>query len=146
MTPELSTLIGGLLGTAAMTVFLLLPRWMNWGHVDVIRAAGALVTRGHGNAFQVGFVVHLISGIAFAYIYLGIFSLMNLPLNVLTGLLAGAIHGVIVMLLVSITIMEHHPVAKYRHRGPMTGFMQLFAHAIYGIVVGATVQILTSFA
>lgn len=125
-----------------MTIFLLFPRWFHLGHVDVIRAAGALVTRNHEKAFSVGFVVHIVSGILFAYIYLGLLTLMSLPLNIMTGLLAGSVHGVIVMMLVSITIMEHHPVAKYRQRGPMTGFMQLFAHAIYGIVVGLTVQLL----
>lgn len=124
-----------------MTVFLLFPRWFKLGHVDVIRAAGMLTTRNEEKAFGVGLIVHIVSGIAFAFIYLGLFHLMSLPLNLMTGFLGGAIHGVIVMLLVSITIMEHHPISKYRHRGPMTGVMQLLAHVIYGVVLGATVQI-----
>jgi len=140
MSVELNTLLGGLLGTAAMTVFLLFPRWLKLGNVDVIRAAGMLATRDESKAFSVGFFVHIASGIGFAFIYLGLFHLMSLPLNVMTGFLGGAIHGVIVMLLVSITIMEHHPIAKYRDRGPMTGLMQLVAHVIYGVVLGATVQ------
>jgi len=44
------------------------------------------------------------------------------------------------MLLVSIVIMEHHPIARYHERGPMTGLAQLLAHLIYGVVVGLIVQ------
>ena len=37
-------LMGGLSGTAVMTCFLLIPRWMEWGKIDVIRAVGSLMT------------------------------------------------------------------------------------------------------
>lgn len=54
----------------------------------------------------------------------------------------GALHGVVIMLLVSIVIMEHHPIAHYHDRGPMTGFAQLLAHIIYGLIVGSFMQLL----
>jgi hypothetical protein len=56
--------------------------------------------------------------------------------------MAGFIHGMIVMLLVSIVIMEHHPIARYHERGPMTGVAQLLAHVVYGATAGFLFQAL----
>jgi len=138
MKTSILLLSGGLAGTVAMTVFLLLPRWLGWAHVDVIRAGGALVVGSvNRSAFPVGMAIHIAMGIGFAFVYSAFLSLSSLPFNALTGLLLGSIHGVIVMLLVSILIMEHHPTPKYHDRGPATGLAQLGAHMIYGIIVGS---------
>lgn len=136
MTFGIAPLIGGIVGTVVMTVFLLLPRWLKLGHVDVIRAVGALITRRTENAFIPGLVVHVVSGIVWAYLYVILLRALTLPLDIWTFTFAGALHGGIVMLLVCIVIMEHHPMARYHDRGPMTGVMQLFAHILYGFTVG----------
>lgn len=136
MTPGIIPLIAGLAGTAVMTAFLLLPRWLKLGEVDVIRAVGSLITRRTDNAWLPGLIVHIASGIIWAYLYLFLLRLLTLPPGIVGFTFAGAIHGVIVMLLVSIVIMEHHPIARYHARGPMTGFMQLVAHVLYGFTVG----------
>ena len=126
-----------------MTGFLLVPRWLGWAHVDVIRAGGSLVVgSGNRSAFPVGLSIHIAMGIGFAFIYYGFLSLSSLPFNALTGLLLGSIHGVVAMLLVSILVMEHHPEARYHDRGPSTGLAQLGAHMLYGIVVGSVVGLL----
>ena len=143
MTIWISPLIGGLAGTAVMTLFLFIPNWVGWGRVDIIRAVGALVMHRSNKTFLPGFVIHIFSGIIFAYIYQAILFFSHIPLNVWTGLMMGALHGSFVMLLVSIMIMEHHPIAYYHTRGPMTGFAQLLAHIIYGLVVGCVVQYLS---
>lgn len=87
-------------------------------------------------AFPVGFAIHTTLGIGFAFLYAAFLHFSSLPFNALTGLLLGSIHGVVVMLLVSILIMEHHPVARYHERGPATGLAQLAAHMLYGFTVG----------
>lgn len=125
-----------------MTGFLLLPRWLGVGKVDVIQAVGVLITRRTENTFVPGLIMHFGSGILFAYIYWGILVLMKLPLDWWLFSMAGAIHGIVVMLLVCIVVMEHHPIARYHERGPMTGLAQLIAHVIYGFVVGVVFQIL----
>ena len=136
-------LAGGIAGTMAMTLFLLLPRWLGWAHVDVIRAGGSLlVGPGNRSAYPVGMGLHIVMGIGFAFIYYGFLSLSSLPFNALTGLLLGSIHGVIAMLLVSILIMEHHPNSKYHNRGPATGLAQLGAHMVYGTIVGSIASLL----
>lgn len=139
----LSPLLGGLLGTAVMTVSLLLPKWLGFGRVDVIRAVGALFTRKAHSAFVPGLLLHFSSGIFFAYFYYFFLALSHIPLNAFTGFIMGTAHGVIMMLLVSIAIMEHHPIAYYHTRGPMTGFAQLLAHMLYGTIVGSVVQLLS---
>ena len=123
-----------------MSVFLLFPRWLGIGKIDVIPAVGALVTRRAENIFAAGYIVHFFSGIIFAYIYWAIIAAMRLPVTWWTFGMAGFIHGILVMLLVAIAIMEHHPIARYHERGPMTGLAQLFAHIIYGVVVGLVVS------
>ena len=136
----LAPLIGGLLGTLAMTLFLLLPRWLNRGKVDVIRAVGALFTGKTENAYGLGLVIHFVSGVFFAYAYYFLIQLAGFPLTWIMFLLAGAIHGVIAMLLVGIVIVEHHSIARYHDRGPMTGVIQIIAHMIFGAVTGLVVQ------
>lgn len=138
--PVIAPLIGGIVGTAVMSAFLLFPRWLGIGKIDVIPAVGALITGKAENAFTPGYIIHFTSGIVFAYFYWGVISLMHLPLVWWTFAMAGFIHGIIVMLLVCIVIMEHHPIARYHERGPMTGLSQLLGHILYGVVVGLVIQ------
>jgi hypothetical protein len=140
MVEYLAPLLGGLAGTVVMTIFLLLPRWLNIGNVDVIRAVGVLLTRRVDGAFQRGLALHCVSGIVFAYIYKAVLGLSGIPLTAVSGAFVGGIHGVVVMILVCIVVMEHHPVMQYHERGPMTGLMQLMAHVLYGATVGLVVQ------
>ena len=128
------------MGTAAMTAVLLFPRWLGIGKIDVIPAVGALITGKEDHAFSIGYIVHFASGIIFAYVYWGLLLLMKMPIVWWAFGLAGFLHGIIVMLLVCITIMEHHPIARYHERGPMTGLAQLLAHIVYGVVVGLIVD------
>jgi hypothetical protein len=138
----LAPLIGGIVGTAAMTALLLFPRWLGIGKIDVIPAVGALITGKEEHASSIGYIVHFASGIIFAYVYWAVLLLMKMPIVWWAFGMAGFIHGIIVMLLVCITIMEHHPIARYHERGPMTGLAQLLAHIVYGVVVGLIVDAL----
>jgi hypothetical protein len=135
-------LIAGLLGTLAMSALLLLPARLGFARVDVIRAVGAYITRKRETAFLPGIIIHFALGIIFAYLYFWFFRLSHLPLNLLSGLFAGIVHGAVVMLIVTIGVLEHHPMKRYQRRGPMTALSQLLGHAIYGAVVGAVTGLL----
>jgi len=137
-----SLLVAGCAGTSMMTLFLFVPRWAGWSKVDVIRAGGALVVGMNAKAFTVGMGIHLSMGVGFSYLYAAFLGLSHLPFNMLTGSLLGSLHGVVVMLLVAILIMEHHPVARYHERGPATGLAQLGAHILYGATVGWVVSLM----
>ena len=125
-----------------MSALLLFPRWLGIGKIDVIPAVGALITGRTENALSIGYVVHFASGIVFAYIYWGLLRSNEMPIVWWAFGMAGCIHGIVVMLLVCITVMEHHPIARYHERGPMTGLAQLIAHIVYGVVVGLIVHAL----
>jgi len=142
METMFSLLVGGIAGTAVMTAFLLLPRWMNWGKIDVVRAVGSLMTGRRERIFRLGLLLHVAMGILFAFLYAGFLNLSRLPFNAMTGLLLGSLHGVIIILLVSIVIMEHHPIAGYHEKGLGTGLAQLFAHMLYGVTLGWIVSIM----
>ena len=133
--------LAGLLGTLAMTLFTVLPVKMGLARVDIIRAVGSYVTKNRETAFVPGLILHFIAGIIFAYIYYAIFAFIKgIPINALTGLFAGLVHGVVVMLYVVIAVLEHHPNDRYQKRGPMTGLMQLVGHGIFGLVFGLVCQ------
>ena len=133
--------LAGLLGTLAMSLFMLLPAQLGLARVDVIRAVGHWVTKNRETAFVPGLVLHFVAGIIFAYIYYAIFLFIKgIPINALTGLFAGLVHGVVVMLYVVIAVLEHHSNERYQRRGPMTGLMQLIGHGIFGLVFGLVCQ------
>ena len=134
--------IGGFCGPLVMTTFLLVPRWMGVGKIDVMPAVGSLILHREHNVFTTGLLLHLGMGMAFAFVYAAFLGLSRLPFNAMTGAMLGTIHGVIVMLLVAITIMEHHPVARYHEKGLSTGISQLVAHTLYGLTVGTVVGIM----
>lgn len=134
--------IGGICGTLVMTTFLLMPRWLGLGKIDVMPAVGSLILHREQNVFLAGLLLHLGMGMAFAFVYAAFLGLSHLPFNAMTGALLGTVHGVIVMLLVAIAIMEHHPVARYHEKGLSTGISQLIAHVLYGLTVGTVVGIM----
>ena len=135
-------LVAGCAGTSVMTLFLFLPRWADWSKVDVIKAGGALLVGMNARAFTAGMGIHLVMGVGFSYLYAAFLGFSHLPFNTLTGALLGSLHGVVVMLLVAILIMEHHPVARYHERGPATGLAHLGAHILYGATVGWVVGLM----
>ena len=142
MLTAFACFVAGLLGTAAMTMILFVPAWLGWGRIDVVRAVGSFISHDREHALGPGLVLHFSIGILFAFAYWGVLAAVGLPLNVLTGIYIGAIHGIVIMLLVAIAILEHHPLQRYRDRGPMTGVAQVVGHLIYGGVVGAVFQLI----
>ena len=132
-------LIAGVLGTLVMSALQLLPAQLGYTRMEVIRAAGTYFTGDRETAFMPGMAMHFAAGIFFAYCYYFGFAFVGggLSLDALTGLFVGVVHGVVVMLIVAIAVLEHHPMERYHSRSAMTGFSQVLAHAVYGSVVGA---------
>ncbi len=132
--------LAGVLGAAAMSFLLLLPAWLGFPRVDLVRAMGSYITGDRERAFTPGLIIHFLVGIFFGYVYYWGFRFTLVPLTALHGLFAGTVHGTLIMLFVAIAILEHHPNQRYQRRGPMTGFAQLLGHLVYGLVVGAVCQ------
>ena len=62
-------------------------------------------------------MVTVLIGIGFGYVYYWGYRFTGVPLTPLFGLSGGAVHGVLVMLFVSIAVLEHHPDKRYQRRG-----------------------------
>ena len=129
-------LLAGLLGTAVMTLLLMLPHWMGLPRVDLIRAVGSYVTKNRETAFGPGMAINFVVGILFGYAYYWGYRFTGVPLTPLFGMAGGVVHGALVMLFAVVAILEHHPDKRYQQRGPMTAFAQLLGHIVYGLVVG----------
>lgn len=143
MTHIIVPFIAGLIGSFTMLTLTLVPARLGILRIDVVRAVGALVTHERNSAFMPGMVIHTLVGGFAAIFYKWIFDYMGIPLFWVTGLFAGLVHGVLVMLLVSIFILEHHPVRRYQRRGFGTAFAQIFAHGVFGLIVGFIIGLFT---
>lgn len=129
-------LLAGILGVIGCLGSMLLPRALGVARVDVLRASGEFITKNHETALVPGLVLHLVRGVVLAYVYSVVCAYVPLPMNALTGLFFGLVLGVVMMLFVGIAVVEHHPDARYRRRGVMTGVMQIIGNGVFGLVVG----------
>lgn len=136
-------IIAGVIGSFAMASLMLVPAKLGMFRIDVVRAVGALITRERHNAHLPGMVIHMVIGALSAVFYKWIFDYMGIPLFWATGIFAGLVHGVLVMLIVAIFVLEHHPMKRYQRRGFGTGFAQIFGHAVFGLIVGLLIGFFT---
>ena len=129
-------LIAGILGVVGCLGSMLLPRVLGLAHVDVVRASGEFLTKKYETALVPGLVLHLVRGIALAYVYYAICAFVPLPMNGLTGSFYGLVLGAVMMLFVGIAVVEHHPDKRFQRRGVMTGVVQIIGNGIFGLIVG----------
>lgn len=157
----LSTLIAGSVAIAVMLAILYLPLLWGGRTYDVLNALGAAVTRRvDGRSLAIGFVLYAIGGFVFALLYglvaqpivmaeatggielpdLLVAGAGSLDLTyLLIGMALGLAHGGIVALLVTIVVIEHHPLERFRDRYALVR-SQFLGH----IVFGATVMLMHS--
>lgn len=139
MIEILQTVLAGLIATAVMSAALYAIHWKGFAEADMIRALGSIVTRNEANAVPLGVIIHFVSGIVFAFLYILVWS--TLPLAefrhyLLLGLVTGFAHGLVVSFLLVILVAEHHPVARFQQAGIGVAVAHLVAHVIYGVLVG----------
>ena len=145
LSPYLTTAIAGLLATGAMSGILYLIHWRGIANADMINAVGSIVTKREENALAAGLLVHFGSGVIFAYIYVGAWSIWEFTapgIYIMFGLLTGLAHGLVVSFVLVALVAEHHPVAKYRQAGLGVALAHLVAHVAYGVVVGLVASFL----
>jgi Family of unknown function (DUF6789) len=139
MIPILQTILAGLIGTAVMTASLYAIHWRGFAEADMMRALGSIVTRSEGNALPVGAVLHLFSGILFAFVYVIFWSMLPIvefQHYVLLGLVTGFAHGLVVSFALVILVAEHHPLQRFQRAGMGVAIAHLLAHVVYGLLVG----------
>lgn len=154
-----SSLIAGIVGTTVMLPLFYLPRlWGRRGY-DVLGALGSAMSGELNVRSRVaGVLAFYAGGVIFALLYgllaytLILFGVEDggvaneepwaLPLDAtiafpILGLVMGLAHGGVVALLLTIVVVEHHPLARYR-RGMEMAFPALLTHPVFGLVVMLT--------
>ena len=150
----LSSVAAGFIATSVMVFFLYLP--LTWGgnYYDVLGALGSAVTgQVDGRSRFLGGLAYFAGGILFAVFYgWAVMALMvsnfpvpnlvifpNFPVQInlfypLFGVALGLGHGILVAFLVTIVVIEHHPLEEYRARFILV-ISQLISHVAFGITV-----------
>ena len=134
------TALAGVAATIVMSAVMYFIHWREFAEADMIRALGGLVTRKEEDALFVGAAIHLVSGVIFAFLYVGTWSLF--PLEgvrefLLFGILAGTFHGLVVSFLLISVVAGRHPLERFQNAGIDVGVAHLLGHVAYGATVGA---------
>ncbi|MDB6168446.1 MAG: hypothetical protein JWM88_1310 [Verrucomicrobia bacterium] len=144
VTYVLTSLVAGLLGGAAMELTMWLISRGGWAKGDMIVALGSLVTKSRENAYRVGAILHAISAVGFAAVYVMLMIALgftHLPHSLALGVGVGVLHGMIVSLMLVWVISEQHPLQEFNEAGFAVGLTHFVAHVAFGAVVGLVVGI-----
>lgn len=137
-----TALVAGVLGVAAMELVMWLITRKGWAQGNMIIAIGSLVTGSRKNAFQVGALLHLISGVVFALLYAWVmwkFGFTHLRSSLTAGVGFGALQGMIVSLMLVWIVAERHPLEEFNEAGLAIGVSHVAGHVAFGAVVGLVV-------
>lgn len=150
----LSSIAAGLIATSVMVFFLYLPLTWQGNYYDVLGALGSAITRRvDAQARFLGALIYFAGGVFFAVFYgWAVLSLMRLnypvpQLNILPGfpveinlfypilgLALGLGHGILVAFILTIVVIEHHPLEQFRSRFILI-ISQLISHIAFGVTV-----------
>lgn len=139
-----STLIAGTAAIGITLMFLYLPLLWGGRSYDVLNAMGSAVTeKVGGRSALIGLALYSLGGLFFALLY-GLVaqaivsteagsqvSVLTFPL---IGAALGLAHGGIVALLVTVVVIEHHPLERFRERYTLV-VSQILAHVVFGASV-----------
>jgi hypothetical protein len=147
-------LAGGLIGTIVLTSSMRIAQEVGWTRMDLPLLLGTAFTDNRSRASVIGYFVHFANGLLFALAYYGIFAAVD-HAGWLFGALLGVVHGMfaggalVTVLLPAVhprmgtpwsdaeeTPLLEPPGFLLRNYGDRTAAGTLFAHMIYGAIVG----------
>lgn len=88
------TIVAGIVGTSGMSLAMWIITKSGIANASMIRAIGSLFTNSYDNSFEPGLIIHFISGILFAFLYVILISLFAPTSLVAAGAMIGVSHGV----------------------------------------------------
>jgi len=153
-----SALLGGFLATLVFTTLTAAGRALGVSRMGMPFILGTMFTPSRKRAEIVGFVVHLLNGWAFAFVYALIFERWSRA-GVLSGAGLGLAHGVVVLVALLPLVPEIHPRMATEEHGPdptraleppgflalnygrRTPLLTLVAHVVYGAIIGGFYQL-----
>ncbi len=151
------TLVWGLVATVVMTTIISASQGMGLSRLSLTFLAGTFFSGRRSWANAIGFVVYMLGGWIFAFLYLAIFLVVPLP-GVVTGALTGFLHGLFLLTVLMTLLPYFHPRMATDYDGPSRhkrleppGFMALnygrrtplvtlVALTVYGAILGGFYQ------
>ncbi|OGO69397.1 MAG: hypothetical protein A2Z49_04870 [Chloroflexi bacterium RBG_19FT_COMBO_56_12] len=133
----IGSIIAGLLGTLAMTLLMIMAPRMGMPKMDIIGMLGTMFTASEGAARVLGTPAHFMMGVIFAIIYSLLWSLGIGSPTWLWGLIFGAVHGVVVMVMMPV-VTKMLPRPPQIESGPLMVVGLLMGHLAFGLVVALT--------
>lgn len=137
----LGAIVAGLAGTAVMTMMMYAAPLMGMPKMDIAGMLGTMVISKKETATVLGMVMHFMVGVIFALIYALLWSLGLGSAAWWWGLIFGAVHGVVAIVMIPI-MMRMHPRAPEMASGPLVIAGQLMGHLAYGLVVALVYTII----
>jgi uncharacterized membrane protein YagU involved in acid resistance len=110
---------------------------MGMPKMDIIGMLGTMFTTNQGAARVMGTIAHFMMGVVFAIVYALLWSFGAGSPTWLWGLIFGAIHAVVAMVMIPV-MMGMHPHPPQMDRGPMMMAGLLMGHLVFGLVVALT--------
>ncbi|SDR91712.1 hypothetical protein [Opitutus sp. GAS368] len=137
-----TALVAGVSGGLAMQLAMRLIA--HGGHVkgDMILALGSLITKSRDNAYRVGLIVHVTAAIGFGLVYTLLMVTLgytHMPISLMLGLGVGALHGLIVSLMLVWVVADQHPLEEFKETDLLVGLSHMAGHVAYGGVIGLIV-------
>ena len=149
-----SIILWGFAATVVLTTLTLAGQSLGLTRIDIPFIIGTMVTPNHDRARVIGYIMHLFNGWIFAIVYALFFE------NVHTatwwfGALIGLVQGIVVVVVVLPLLPGMHPRMVSDFYGPeptrlleppgrlamnygrATPLITIFAHAVYGAILGA---------
>jgi hypothetical protein len=155
-----SILLWGFVGTMALTTIMSASQGLGLSRMSIPFMLGTMFTSDRGRAGVVGFLVHLLNGWIFAFLYALAFESWHRAAWWL-GAGIGLVHGLVVLIALMPLLPGFHPRMASEHQGPEPtreleppGFMALHygrrtplvalvAHLVYGGILGAFYRLAT---
>ncbi len=150
----ISILIWGFAATAALSAVMFGAQRLGYSRLNFAFLIGTLFTGERSAANALGLALYLLGGWLFAFIYYFIFASIG-HTGWLLGVLLGAAHGVVLLVMVLPLLPHLHPRMASEYEGPSRGrrlqppgFLALnygyrtplttiAAHALFGAILGA---------
>ena len=147
----------GLIATLVLTGLLTSASRLGWTRLSLMYLLGTLITPARERAKLYGTLIHLLNGWILAWGYRVVF--VNWGGGWERGALLGGLHGLTVLVLVLPLMPAYHPRMASEEEGPLSarfleppGFFGLhygtqtpmwilFAHVVYGVILGVAAHI-----
>ena len=137
-----TVLVAGALGGLAMEFVMWLISRAGLAKGDMILALGSLLTKSRENAYRVGWVIHATAAVGFALVYsllMVTLGYTHLPSSLMLGLGVGAMHGILVSLMLVWVVSDRHPLEEFKEADLLVGLTHFAGHVAYGAVIGVVV-------